>query len=104
MKKLLMSVVLTGALVVPAAFAQDAAARDREANQKARDKQGVASGQITKKEGASLARDQRKINRQVNRANATGTMTPEKKAQINKEQNAESKKIYKDKHNAATQK
>jgi hypothetical protein len=100
MKRILMSVVLTGALVVPAAFTQE---REREANQKARSKEGVASGEITKKEAAGLAHDQRKINRQVNKAKADGVVTPHEKAKITREQNAESKKIYKDKHNAEKQ-
>jgi Ni/Co efflux regulator RcnB len=104
MKKLMMIVAFAGAIAVPATFAQDAAARDREANQKARDKQGVASGEITRKEGAGLAKDQRRINRQINRADANGTMTPQKKARINREQTSESRNIYKDKHNAVTQK
>ena len=75
----------------------------RMENQHDRIQQGVKSGELTKKEAKNLKTDQKNIHNQVaaDRAANGGKLTKGEKAQVNKEMNAESKKIYRKKHNAA---
>jgi len=70
----------------------------REQNQKARIKQGVKSGELTKKEARKLGAEQKKIQRDEKKAKADGVVTPEEKAKIRKEQRKASKDIYRQKH------
>ncbi len=69
-----------------------------------KDAQGVKSGQLTAGETAKLENQQKGINQQVaadRKANG-GTLLASEKKQVNKEQNAASKNIYRKKHNAKT--
>ncbi len=77
----------------------------RRENQQDRIAQGVKSGQLTAGETAKLENQQKGINQQVkaDRAANGGKLTPGEKQQVNKEQNAASKNIYKKKHNGNTQ-
>jgi hypothetical protein len=73
----------------------------RAENQQDRIAQGVKSGQLTAGEAAHLERNEAKINQQIaadRKANG-GKLTPEERKQINKEQNRESRQIYRAKHN-----
>ena len=70
----------------------------REQNQKARIKQGVKSGELTKKETRRLAAEQKKIRHDEKKAKADGVVTPQEKAKIRKEQKRASKDIYRQKH------
>jgi hypothetical protein len=67
--------------------------------------QGIKSGQLTAGETAKLENQQKGINQQVaaDRAANGGKLTRGEKQQVNKEQNAASKNIYNQKHNARTQ-
>ena len=75
----------------------------RMENQRDRIQQGVKSGELTKAEQRNLNKDQRNIHEQVaaDRALNGGKLTKGEHAQVNREMNAESKKIYRKKHNAA---
>jgi len=76
----------------------------RKENQQDRIAQGVKSGQLTAGETAKLENQQKGINQQVaaeRKANG-GTLLASEKKQVNKEQNAASKNIYRKKHNAKT--
>jgi hypothetical protein len=77
----------------------------RKENQQERIAQGVKSGQLTAGETAKLENQQQGINQQVkaDRAANGGKLTQGEKQQVNKEQNAASKNIYNQKHNARTQ-
>ncbi len=77
----------------------------RRVNQQKRIGQGVSNGTMTAKETAKVENKEHAINKQVaaDRAANGGRLTPGEKVQVNKEQNKVSSKIYKDKHNAATQ-
>lgn len=77
----------------------------RQQNQQNRIAQGVRSGQLTAGETAHLENQERGINQQVraDRQANGGKLTPAEHAQVNREQNQESKNIYRDKHNAAKQ-
>ena len=75
----------------------------RRENQQDRIAQGVKSGQLTAGETAKLEGQESKINREVHndrKANG-GNLTNKQKAQINRQQNRESARIYNKKHNAA---
>ena len=76
----------------------------REGKQQERIAQGMKSGELTPSESARLERNEAKINRQVandRKANG-GKLTQQEKAQVNREQNRESKQIYRAKHNNKT--
>ena len=77
----------------------------RRENQQDRVAQGIKSGQLTAGETAKLEKQQRGINKQVaadRKANG-GKLNASQKQQINKEQNAASRNIYRKKHNGKTQ-
>jgi hypothetical protein len=77
---------------------------EREANQDQRISNGLRSGQMTSGEAAKAERTQSHIDQQVHndRAANGGKLTGQEKQQINGEQNAASKQIYNEKHNANT--
>jgi len=57
--------------------------------------QGIKSGQLTAGEAAHLENNERKINQEVrsDRAANGGKLTPQEKAQVNRQQNRESRKF-----------
>jgi hypothetical protein len=70
-------------------------------NQQDRIAQGVKSGQLTADETAHLEKQESAINREEKnmRAQDNGHLTKADKSLINKQQNQESRRIYRDKHN-----
>jgi methionine-rich copper-binding protein CopC len=106
MKRLAMNLML-GALLsgtVSMVFAQNEV-NDRERNQQQRIGQGVESGSLTAGETAHLEKQEAGINKEVRqdrKANG-GKLTPQEHAQVNRQQNRESNRIYRDKHNGKTQ-
>jgi hypothetical protein len=76
----------------------------REANQDQRIANGLRSGQMTSGEAARADRTQSRIDQQVrnDRAANGGTLTGQQRQQINAEQNAASRQIYNENHNANT--
>jgi hypothetical protein len=77
----------------------------RRENQQDRIAQGIKSGQMTAGEAAPAEKQQQGINKQVaadRKANG-GKLNASEKKQINKEQNAASRNIYRKKHNPKTQ-
>lgn len=73
--------------------------RKRQAEQQQRIQQGVRSGELTKVEVRSLAREQREINQEIRQAHADGIVTPGERREIQQEQNQASRHIYRAKHN-----
>jgi hypothetical protein len=71
----------------------------REANQEARIKQGVKSGELTEGEAKKLKRQQNKIQRHEMKAKSDGVVTPGEKAKLHREQKRASKNIYRKKNN-----
>jgi hypothetical protein len=71
-----------------------------QANQAARINQGVATGELNKKEAARLRADQRKIQAEKKIAKADGKVTKAERAAIKSDQAKASKRIYKQKHDA----
>lgn len=70
----------------------------RQKEQKARIKQGVKSGELTRHETKRLAVEQKKIKRDEAKAKSDGKVTPQERKRLLHEQNRASKDIYKQKH------
>ena len=70
----------------------------RNINQQQRIEQGVKSGSLTTKETARLERGESKINRMEGRAGANGNVNAREQQRIQKAENRESRRIYKEKH------
>jgi hypothetical protein len=73
----------------------------RRNNQQQRIANGVRSGQMAPSEVAKAEGNEQKINRQIagDRAGNGGKLTPQEHRNVNREQNAESRQIYHEKHN-----
>ncbi len=76
----------------------------REANQDGRIANGLRSGQMTSGEAARATANQARIDNQVHadRTANGGSLTPQQRQQVNREQNNASRQIYNDNHNANT--
>ena len=73
----------------------------RAENQQDRIAQGVKSGQLTAGETSRLEKQEAGINKEEAgmRAQDNGHLTKQDRKTLNQQQNAESKRIYRDKHN-----
>ena len=73
----------------------------RKADQQARIGQGVRSGQMTGRETARVERQEVGINREERgmRAQDNGHLTSRDRKILHRQQNQESRRIYRDKHN-----
>ena len=78
---------------------------NRKENQQDRISQGVASGQLTAGEAATLEKKEAAVNQETRdmRKLDGGKLTGADKKTLNQQQNQLSSQIYKDKHNAAMQ-
>ena len=78
---------------------------DRRNDQQSRIQQGEASGQITNKGASNLEAHQQAIHNQehADRAANGGHLTAQGRHQLARKQNRQSQRVYRDKHNAATQ-
>ncbi len=74
----------------------------REAHQEARIQQGVASGQLNQREAARLNRGQARIDRAQDKAAADGVVTGREKHKLEKMQDRQNRRIYKEKHDGQT--
>jgi len=75
----------------------------RNANQQARIEQGVQSGSLTKQETAKLERGQSHVANAEARAGANGHVNAAEQKNIQARENHQSKRVYRKKHNSATQ-
>ena len=82
------------------AFAQANTPRvdQRQANQEQRIDQGVASGSLTQREANRLERGQQHVDNMENRAKAVGVVTRAERARLHQAQDAQSARIYRQKH------
>lgn len=71
-----------------------------QANQAQRIQQGVASGELTKREATALRVEQRGIRAEERAFKADGVVTPVERKQLRRDQREASRHIYKKKHNA----
>ncbi len=70
----------------------------REERQQQRIDQGVASGELNRREAARLEREQQRIERHEAKAKADGVVTKQERRQLHREQNRASRHIAKEKH------
>jgi len=100
-----LALLVAGVLGVAGLSQADARTRDpgvnhRQQNQQQRIKQGVRSGELTRRETRTLAEGQRDV-RQLERAyKSDGELTRAERADLHHEQNQASRDIYKQKHDA----
>lgn len=72
----------------------------REGRQQGRIGQGIESGELTKHEARKLHRGQRRVDRAQEKAMSDGLVTDQEKYKLEKMQDIQSKRIYKEKHDA----
>jgi hypothetical protein len=72
----------------------------RQANQEQRIDQGIASGELTKREARRMNRQQSAVNKAEDKAKADGTVSAKERARLAKAQNKTSRHIYRQKHDA----
>lgn len=70
----------------------------RQKTQRHRIQDGVASGELTRREAVDARHDQRRIRRAERRAKADGTVTPSERARLQHKQNKASRELRRDKH------
>jgi hypothetical protein len=78
---------------------------ERQRNQQKRIGEGVENGSLTPNETAHLEKQEAAIHHEVKterQANG-GTLTAQERSQVNRQQNRESKRIYRQKHDAQHQ-
>ncbi len=101
---------IVAAVLAMSAFAATAAGTDtpridnRQANQEKRIDQGIASGELTKREAKRMNHQQAVVNKAEDKAKADGVVTAKERARLTKAQNKTSKRIYRQKHDAQERK
>ncbi len=73
--------------------------RKHSQHQKHRIRQGVKSGELTKKETKNLIEERKEIHQDVKLAKSDGKITPNERKIIRKEKRQQSHAIYRKKHN-----
>jgi hypothetical protein len=74
----------------------------RNVNQQSRIEQGIQSGAVTNKEASNMERGQARVDRKEAKAGANGHVSAGEQARIQKAENKQSNKIYREKHNNRT--
>jgi len=104
--KRLFTLMLFAALAAAAVNANVASANDstprvdrREVRQHVRIRQGVRSGELTRREAMRLRMGQRHVDRMELRAKADGRVGPRERMRLERAQNRQSRHIYRLKHN-----
>jgi hypothetical protein len=92
---------LAFAMVLAGAASADTPRYDaRQTNQRERIANGVGSGELTMRETRRLAAGQVHLNRVERRAEADGVVTSRERAHLQHEGNQQSRRIYRQKHDA----
>ncbi len=100
----------TLALAAAGAFAQASGPAatprvdQRQANQEKRIDQGIASGELNKRETRRLEKEQNVIDKAEDKAKSDGTVTQAERRRLHKMQNHASRDIHRQKHDAQTAK
>jgi hypothetical protein len=95
------ALLIAGTAFVPVASADSTPRADqRQENQSQRIRQGVASGELTARETKRLVKGQRHVNRLERGAKADGDVTAAERLRIEKSQDRQSRRIYRQKHDA----
>ena len=102
----ILAIAMAAAFAVPA-FAQTDSTRridQREANQERRIEQGEKSGALNAREAARLEKGQARVEKMETRATADGKVTAKERRRIEREQDQQSRRIYREKHDNQTAK
>jgi hypothetical protein len=95
------SLFAAGLAIATPAFAEGTPRLDlRQHNQAARIRQGVASGELTRAETRRLVDGQQHLRRLERRAKADGDVTPRERARLEHAADVQSRRIYRQKHDA----
>jgi hypothetical protein len=100
----ILAIASLGAFAQAAGPAATPRVDQRQANQEKRIDQGIASGELNKRETRRLEKEQSAINKAEDRAKADGTVTKAERRRLHKMQNHASKDIHRQKHDAQTAK
>ncbi len=97
-------ILLFGMFLLGFAFDTDAQTvtpkvKDRQINQQQRIRQGVKSGELTKRETVKLQKQQARIQRSKKKAKADGVVTKKERAQLQRKQAKASKNVFRAKNN-----
>lgn len=96
MRKLMMSLLISGALCAPL-FAVNPV-DSREHNQKTRIRQGVKTGELTRNETRHLLKEEAKIRTFERKAKSDGEISAKEKSKLNRFLDKANRDIYKQKH------
>ena len=100
MKKLaILTVMMMTSLFISVDMAQAGRTGNRQIKQQKRIHQGMASGELTRKEALRLEREQRRIQKTKQEALNDGELTPEERLRLERQQNRANRHIYRLKHN-----
>ena len=100
MKKLIVILIILGSsFVLISAQTAMPQINQTQKQQQIRIRQGVKSGELTRRETRKLEHQQKAIQHDKRIAKADGVVTPNERKQIRREQNRASKNIYRKKHN-----
>ncbi|MEZ5614178.1 MAG: hypothetical protein R3E35_03050 [Rhodocyclaceae bacterium] len=98
--KILAATLLLTAFTLPVLAQTDSTPRidQRQANQQQRIDRGLQSGALTEQEAARMEKGQAHVQKIEDRAAADGQVTKKERARIEHAQDAQSKRIYRQKH------
>jgi hypothetical protein len=103
MKKIILLASLMMVMIAGMVKAQSTPVVDeRQQVQRARIRQGVASGEVTRPEAKRLRTEQRHVRRTERRVKADGEVTPRERAKLQRKQNKVSRDIRRQKHDPQT--
>ena len=110
MRRLILAAAFAAAALPSLAFANHAWAQGtntpvidrREQRQENRIGAGTADGSLTSREAARLNRGQVRVDRMENRAEADGRVTLLERARIQHQENVQSRRIYRQRHDGQT--
>jgi len=99
MRKVVLSLLLSGTLCAPLFAANPANPIDRrEQNQKSRIRQGVKSGELTRNETRHLRKEEAKIGTLEQKARSDGEISKKEARKLDRFLNKANRDIYKQKH------
>jgi hypothetical protein len=103
MTPLTLALVAVGTLIfVGPALAEETRADRRQIRQEKRIDQGVQSGQLTGREAQRVEAGQRHVEKVETKAQSDGVVTNAEKARLEKAQDVQSRRIYRQKHDLQT--
>lgn len=99
-KRIALTALISGVLLAGAASAGTPVVDQRQADQRARINEGVASGELTRREAAGLRAEQAHVRREEREAKADGVVTRRERRHMQRELDQSSANIHEQKHDA----